>query len=60
MDLISAHGGGVLVSRSDGNELSREVADMARSHDRLAQLHKAAAQDGVPFTDEAMSDTGPR
>lgn len=55
-DLISAHGGGVLVDRGDHMALAQEIARLASERARLAQLIVKAAQDGARFTDEAVFD----
>ncbi len=53
-DLISAHGGGVLVPRDDVAALASRVAALDADRARLAELIRRARKDGDPFSDEAV------
>lgn len=53
-DLISLHGGGLLVPKHDVRALARALADLAMDRERLGQLIGQAAKDGAPFDDEAV------
>ena len=53
-DLISGHGGGIMVPGQDPVRLARELAALAADRARLGELIARAAQDGAPFSDEAV------
>ncbi len=51
-DLISGHGGGVLVPMNDVEALTNAVAALASDRTRMGRLIAQARTDGLPFTDE--------
>lgn len=53
-DLISGHGGGILVSGQSPALLARELAVLAADRARLGDLVDRAARDGARFADEAV------
>ncbi len=53
-DLISGHGGGVMVPGQSPALLARELAALAADRGRLGDLIARAARDGEPFSDEAV------
>lgn len=53
-DLLAGQGGGVLVPIGEHAALAAAVAELDGDRARLADLIGRAAQDGAPFTDEAV------
>lgn len=53
-DLISGHGGGIMVPEQSPALLAHELAMLATDRPRLASLIGKAADDGEPFTDEGV------
>lgn len=53
-DLISGHGGGIMVPGQDPVLLARELAGLAADRAKLGELIARAALDGAPFSDEAV------
>lgn len=53
-DLVSEHGGGVLVPKDDVSALTKALEQLANDRVRLADLIQRAAKDGAPFTDVAV------
>lgn len=53
-DLISVHGGGIMVAGQSPARLASELAMLAADRSRLADLIGRAASDGTPFTDEGV------
>lgn len=53
-DLISPHGGGVLVPLNDVAALSEQVIEISRDPKQLAELIRRAAADGAPYDDVSV------
>ena len=53
-DVISAHGGGILVDRGDTEALARKVVKLDSDRKRLAKLMTQARADGAPFSDRRV------
>lgn len=53
-DLISGHGGGIMIGRQDPAQLANALQKMASDRTQLSDLIERAAQDGMPFTDEEV------